>query len=130
MPFRPRLPSYESIGVLTYWLKQWHAFTQSSPSHIFQIATHVESFVQQVPRCIVVGNFQVRCSSPTHSHRLIPRNSHPAHDLFNGRLLEPVGVDPDGDDPVVSICEDCLQQEANHLPKHSLENRLWIGRTP
>ena len=50
------------------------------------------------------------------SHRLIPRNSHPAHDLFDGRLLEPAGVDPDGDDPVVSVCEDCLQQEANHPP--------------
>ena len=67
------------------------------------------------------------------SHRLIPRNSHPDHDLFDGRLLEPVGVDPGGDDPIVSVCKDCLQQlrkEANHPPKHSLANRLWIGRTP
>ena len=67
------------------------------------------------------------------SHRLIPRKSHPAHDLFNGCLLEPTGVDPGGDDPIVSVCEDCLQQlrkEANHPPKHSLANQLWIGRTP
>ena len=67
------------------------------------------------------------------SHRLVPRKTHPAHDLFEGCLLEPGGLDCDAEDPIVSVCEECLldlKKDDHHPPKHSLANQLWIGRTP
>lgn len=66
-------------------------------------------------------------------HRLIPKKSHPAHDLFNGKLLEPTGIRPEGNCFIVSICSCCseeLKKAGDRPPRHSLANRLWIGRVP
>jgi len=69
------------------------------------------------------------------SHRLVPKNSHPAHDLFNGRLLEPRGMERDQmGRTLVKVCRDCLndlkRRGSNKPPTFSLSNNLWIGRIP
>jgi hypothetical protein len=64
-----------------------------------------------------------------HSHRLIPVKKHTAHELFDGLLLEPSGVDGNH----VKICADCfkdLERDIETPPKFSLANNLWIGRVP
>ena len=67
------------------------------------------------------------------STRLIPSRPHAAHDLYRGRLLEPEGVVGENDDPLVSVCSQCLEElnkPGHKPPKYSLANGLWIGRTP
>jgi hypothetical protein len=67
------------------------------------------------------------------SHRLVPQVSHPAHDLFLGKLLEPSGLMCEGDTVKVYVCSECLTSLRNSRdipPPHSLANNLWIGRTP
>ncbi|KAG1816359.1 uncharacterized protein BJ212DRAFT_1480806 [Suillus subaureus] len=41
--------------------------------------------------------------------RLSPSTPHPAHNLYNGQLLEPAGVITQGNDTLVNICHSCLQ---------------------
>lgn len=74
-------------------------------------------------------------SALPNSQRLIPKHAHPAHDLYDGRLLEPQGIVRSGDEggPVVRVCKDCLEElkdESEKPPTYSLANNLWIGRTP
>ena len=67
------------------------------------------------------------------SARLIPSRPHAAHDLYRGRLLEPEGVVGENDDPLVSVCGQCLEElkkPGHKPPKYSLANGLWIGQTP
>ena len=67
------------------------------------------------------------------SYRLIPSRPHVAHDLYGGRLLDPEGIIPGHEDPIVSVCHQCLEElkKPNHKPpKMSLANGLWIGRIP
>ncbi|KIM37618.1 hypothetical protein M413DRAFT_258503 [Hebeloma cylindrosporum] len=70
------------------------------------------------------------------AHRLVPRLPHRAHHLFEGKLLEPAGVQVD-DEPgryKVNICCQCrssLENEKCNLPPAiSLANDMWIGRIP
>ena len=73
-------------------------------------------------------------SALPHSQRLIPKHAHPAHDLYDGRLLEPQGIVGSGDGgPVVRVCKDCLvelKDESKKPPTYSLANNLWIGCIP
>jgi hypothetical protein len=67
------------------------------------------------------------------SNRLIPWRPHPAHDLFDGMLLEPRGVSDTGMGIDVNICRECLkelQDPVNTPPPLSLANNLWVGRIP
>lgn len=72
-----------------------------------------------------------------HSHRLIPKTSHPAHDLFDGKLLEPKGVDVINGQTMVTVCGGCLDELHSESvsaiekpPRYSLANNMWIGRVP
>jgi len=65
--------------------------------------------------------------------RLTPNRKHSAHDLYAGKLLEPEGIVSEGEDPIVTICHQCLEdlkKPGNRPPKMSLANGLWIGRIP
>lgn len=69
------------------------------------------------------------------SHRLIPAVSHPAQNLYDGRLLEPKGIEGVNEEGVVrvKICGECigaLCQKADKPPALSLANNLWIGPVP
>ena len=67
------------------------------------------------------------------SHRLVPTTPHIAHKVFQGRLLEPMGVTVGSEDPIVSVCGECMQElkKSHELPpKLALANRMWIGKVP
>ena len=67
------------------------------------------------------------------SHRLEPKRPHGAHDLFDGKLLEPAGVTVGVEDPIVTVCGECMEElKKSHdgPPKFSLANRMWIGKVP
>lgn len=69
------------------------------------------------------------------SHRLIPAVPHPVQNLYNGRLLEPKGIEGVNEEGGVrvKICGDCmgaLCQKADKPPALSLANNLWIGPVP
>jgi hypothetical protein len=78
------------------------------------------------------GVTECHLSALPNSHRLIPKHSHPAHDLYDERLLEPQGViDLGNRGTVVRVCRDCLaelKEESDKPPTYSLANNLWIGR--
>ncbi|KAK6974457.1 hypothetical protein R3P38DRAFT_3239546 [Favolaschia claudopus] len=74
-----------------------------------------------------------RLEALPNSQCLVPRLAHPAHDLFDGKLLEPAGVVREGNATKVRVCRECsesLIKNGDHPPKHALANNLWIGRTP
>jgi hypothetical protein len=74
-----------------------------------------------------------RLDSIPNSHRLVPQESHSAHDLFQGKLLEPAGVVGQGDGAQVNVCRQCwasLRDSRENVPEYSLANNMWIGRTP
>ena len=67
------------------------------------------------------------------SHRLIPSSSHPAHDLFDGLLLEPSGVETNGLVHHAWVCQSCLEElkkDVDKPPPLSLANNMWIGKVP
>jgi hypothetical protein len=60
---------------------------------------------------------------------LKPIFPHPMHDLFDGVLLEPRGLDQDTQK--ANLCENCyLDLEQNQLPALALANNMWIGQVP
>ncbi|KIK80724.1 hypothetical protein PAXRUDRAFT_71646, partial [Paxillus rubicundulus Ve08.2h10] len=65
--------------------------------------------------------------------RLIPNFHHPAHDLFEGKLLAPEGV-CHGESVMVNVCMLCLghlrSQVKTGPPRLALANGLWIRRVP
>lgn len=66
-------------------------------------------------------------------HRLIPRVPHPAHTLFDGKLLELKGVEGEESNAVVNICKECfgdLKKTVDNPPQYSLANNMWIGEIP
>ncbi|KAJ8585561.1 hypothetical protein M405DRAFT_865313 [Rhizopogon salebrosus TDB-379] len=67
-------------------------------------------------------------------HRLVPAHTHPAHDLYEGMLLEPAGVSHPAAGCTVQICSSCITQLRNERslcpPSLSLANGMWIGRVP
>ncbi|EMD31577.1 hypothetical protein CERSUDRAFT_78030 [Gelatoporia subvermispora B] len=68
-----------------------------------------------------------------HSSRLIPRIPHPAHDLYEGKLLQPEGVISEHGILKVKACRECmesLRKGGQDPPKHSLANGLWLGKVP
>ena len=72
-------------------------------------------------------------SDVPNSHRLVPKTPHPAHDIYNGRLLQPEAVAVDGQHTIISICQACLDElhkPGDKPPRYSLANNLWIGRIP
>ncbi|KAJ3511695.1 hypothetical protein NLJ89_g3948 [Agrocybe chaxingu] len=68
------------------------------------------------------------------AHRLVPKVQHPHHDLFNGCLLDPAGVQTNGTSTVVQICRKCFldlkKTDCKLPPKFSLANGLWLGTIP
>lgn len=67
------------------------------------------------------------------SHRLIPTASHVAHELFQGKLLEPAGLTVGEEDPIVNVCGECMQElnkSRDVPPKLALANRMWVGKVP
>jgi hypothetical protein len=72
-------------------------------------------------------------NSLPNAHRLVPRVPHPAHTLFDGKLLEPKGVEGEGSNAVVKTCGDCfgdLKKTVDNPPQYSLANNMWIGKIP
>ena len=64
---------------------------------------------------------------------LVLTKPHPAHQLFDGKLLEPAGVKFVDAKPIISICCSCheeLKKPSKKPPKYSLANQLWIGPIP
>lgn len=64
---------------------------------------------------------------------LILTKYHPAHQLFDGKLLEPTGVKTTDNQTFIStyyICLEELKKTGEKPPKHSLTNQLWIGPVP
>jgi hypothetical protein len=60
---------------------------------------------------------------------LKPPIPHPMHDLFNGILLEPHGINQDTQK--ANLCEDCyLDLDRNRVPALALANNMWIGQVP
>ncbi|KIJ13524.1 hypothetical protein PAXINDRAFT_13640 [Paxillus involutus ATCC 200175] len=85
--------------------------------------------------CGVIDNrlSQISLSDLPNVNQLIPKKTHPAHDLFDGKLLEPAGVKSEGNTCVISICHSCseeLKKVTDKLPRYSLANKLWIGCVP
>ena len=67
--------------------------------------------------------------------RLKPETPHIAHELFNGALLAPEGVNvnEDSHETRVNICSSCrqeLRKESTFPPQFSLANGLWVGPIP
>jgi hypothetical protein len=67
--------------------------------------------------------------------QLCPILQHPAHDLFDRKLLEPIGVSVDESGVyrvnTCSLCMNSLSKAApNTPPLLSLANNMWIGRIP
>lgn len=64
-----------------------------------------------------------------------PHKSHPRHVLFDGKLLEPVGVHISNDGHYhINVCHQCLSSlqdmKQNSPPPLSLANNMWIGPIP
>ncbi len=79
------------------------------------------------------GVERIRLDSVEHRSRLRPRDAHPAHDLYDGCLLEPTGVVEMAGGTLLDICRGCRQELRRNVPlppKFSLANNLWIGRVP
>ena len=69
------------------------------------------------------------------AQRLHPSQKHPAHDLYDGKLLEPMGVSTDESGTYrVNACLSCvnslLKVTPNSPPPLSLANNMWIGPIP
>jgi len=60
--------------------------------------------------------------------RLKPTNPHPKHDIFDGILLYPKGIDPRGQANICNECNAALNK--NKLPRYSLANGMWVGSVP
>ena len=61
-------------------------------------------------------------------HRLRPSLTHPAHDIYDGMLLQPAGImAPE----LANLCFDCGKAlNSDKIPSFSLANGMWIGATP
>ena len=61
-------------------------------------------------------------------HRLCPSLTHPAHDIYDGMLLQPAGImAPE----LANLCFDCGKAlNSDKIPSFSLANGMWIGATP
>jgi DNA-directed RNA polymerase subunit RPC12/RpoP len=60
---------------------------------------------------------------------LTPASPHPQHDIFNGTLLEPRGLNVQKTEAY--ICTECHRDlERNKTPPLALANNMWIGRIP
>lgn len=69
------------------------------------------------------------------SNRLIPKKPHPAHKLFDGRLLDPSGVKSIDGRHILTVCRSCLpvdelKKSTKSPPRLALANQLWIGPVP
>lgn len=76
-----------------------------------------------------------RLADLPNSEKLMPLKPHVAHDLYNGRLLEPQGCfsTDDGNETMVHVCGTCmadLESVGDKPPRLSLANNLWTGRVP
>ncbi len=72
-------------------------------------------------------------SSLPNRDRLRPIQPHPRHDLFDGCLLAPEGVNVDQQKVSVRTCKQCrdeLRRVSTLPPRLSLANNLWIGPVP
>ncbi|KAI5988953.1 hypothetical protein F5J12DRAFT_728008 [Pisolithus orientalis] len=67
------------------------------------------------------------------SHQLVPKVPHPAHNIYNGQLLQPEAVEVDGPHTTTSACQACLDElwkPSDKLSQYTLANGLWIGCIP
>jgi hypothetical protein len=75
-----------------------------------------------------------RLSDIPNRHRLLPVQPHPAHDLYEGMLLDPAGLSHNTAGWTVNICTSCSTQlrdpRSSSPPTLSLANGLWIGKVP
>jgi hypothetical protein len=61
-------------------------------------------------------------------HLLVPFQSHPAHQLIDGMLLEMSAI---GHDRWCAVCNECrINLEKPRLPRLALANGMWIGDVP
>jgi hypothetical protein len=80
-----------------------------------------------------LGLSDINLTDLPNSRWLIPKNPHPAHNLFDGRLLNPSGVKCIDGQHILSICRLCLDElkkATKSPPRYALANRLWIGHVP
>lgn len=67
------------------------------------------------------------------SHRLVPKQTHTAHILTDGKLLDPRAVTKIGTKSSADICSECMRQlkaKEDRPPTLSLANNMWIGDVP
>lgn len=80
------------------------------------------------------GAVKIKLEDLPNRNRLRPNENQQAHDLFDGLLLEPAGVEQDVEGVTfVVVCYGCRRELSKQLekpPQHSLTNNLWIGRVP
>ncbi len=72
-------------------------------------------------------------TSIPNSHCLIPSEPHPAHDLYDGKLLEPASIVSNDNHHTIVVCRECLddlRKPKNRPPVFLLVNNMWIGRVP
>ncbi|EMD37981.1 hypothetical protein CERSUDRAFT_72611 [Gelatoporia subvermispora B] len=75
----------------------------------------------------------ISLSALPNAQRLVPRIPHPAHDLYDGKLLQPEGVSNKNGTSTVNVCGECmdtLRKGGDGPPKFSLANGLWLGKVP
>ena len=76
----------------------------------------------------------LRLEAVPNLHRLRPTIPHPKHDLYQGVLLEPEGVDTQHSSSVmVNTCVDCRKAQESKIdrpPRQSLAGGMWIGEVP
>ena len=72
-------------------------------------------------------------SDGPNSYRLVFKTPHPAHDIYDGRLLQLEVVETDGQHTFISVCQACLDElwkPGDKPPQCSLANNLWVGWIP
>ncbi|OCH87122.1 hypothetical protein OBBRIDRAFT_837649 [Obba rivulosa] len=133
------VPSPVSNSPLSDFLEVPSSTNITACYHAFREATSNESV--QLFVCAVCGReagvedgvMRMSLDELPNSLRLVPQQPHPAHDLVDGKLLEPKGVEYAGPTTFVTVCQECLsalKKNSQQPPKYSLANGLWVGKVP
>lgn len=80
------------------------------------------------------GMVALPISSIPNRHRLKPFKPHPAHELYDGILIEHAALRVSDNCTTMMVCKHCLQElkqtNSDLPPSRSLSNNLWIGPIP
>ena len=109
----------------------YRAFYKATPNEA--MATAICGICARTVNIIADKVVRYPLNSLPNVYRLNPKIPHHDHTLFNGKLLEPNGVEGQGSDALVTVCRDCfesLQKPADNPPPYSLANNMWIGQIP